>query len=85
MDSDMTLEKGVLQQLKEVMNDVCEKNGLEKDTGRCIDYDLLNFLLYLSASDGNVSWDEVEFISEFVDLNITPQAAINYRSIVNLN
>lgn len=47
MDSDMTLEKGVLQQLKEVMNDVCEKNGLEKDTGRCIDYDLLNFLLYL--------------------------------------
>lgn len=78
MDSDMTLEKGVLQQLKEVMNDVCEKNGLEKDTGRCIDYDLLNFLLYLSASDGNVSWDEVEFISEFVDLNITPQAAINY-------
>lgn len=38
-------------------------------------FDILNFMMYLSASDGYVSEKEARFISELFEKNITPEAA----------
>ena len=47
--------------------------GLDADAGEGAKNELAMFMMYLSASDGEIKWDEASWISELCDLNITPQ------------
>ena len=34
--------------------------------------DVVNFILYLSASDGHVTWREADYLSDLMDMRVTP-------------
>lgn len=48
------------------------KNGADIDMRKLMFLDLVKYTMYLSASDGSVSWGEAEYISELTDFKTTP-------------
>lgn len=65
--------------LKELVDNMCEavetlgvKGGLEAGIGNAARLELGMFMMYLSASDGTIEWDEARTISEICNLNLTP-------------
>lgn len=68
--------KGALASLEEMFSSIAEKAGLDaEDSKLLVRMDLLKFMLYLSASDGHVSWDEVDIIGEICGMPSTPDAS----------
>ena len=41
--------------------------------------DVMNFIMYLSASDGHVTWREADYLSDLMDMRVTPD---NMREII---
>ena len=56
------------------MADLHEKMGLDEDfeVSSLLKIDIFCFLAYLAASDNIISWNETRYISELLDLNLTP-------------
>jgi len=56
------------------MADLHEKMDLDEDfeVSSLLKIDIFCFLAYLAASDNIISWNETRYISELLDLNLTP-------------
>ena len=48
--------------------------GLEADVKQGTKIELAMFMMYLAASDGEISWSEASLIGELCDLDLTPQS-----------
>ena len=69
----------VSYELKQLVNSMCDtiemiasKGGLDAGTDQAAKVELGMFMMYLSASDGEISWEEARIISDICDLNISP-------------
>lgn len=70
----------MVERLKELVDNMCiasakvgEMGGLEPEKVKTVArMELGMFMMYLSASDGEISWDEAKLISQICDLNLTP-------------
>ena len=69
------------EEIKEVVDKMCtvlekigKAMGLEEGTGQAARYEIASFMMYLSASDGKIMWEEAKIISEMCDLNLTPES-----------
>lgn len=67
------------RQLKELVDSICDaintlsaNVGLSAETGKVARMEMGMFMMYLSASDGQISWDEARTISEICELNLSP-------------
>lgn len=64
--------------LKELVDEMCNAIDLAaskvgiNDAGGAARMELAMFLMYLSSSDGQISWEEANFISKLCDLNVSP-------------
>lgn len=57
-----------------IMEDFGVDHGLDSGIGDVAKYELASFMMYLSASDGNIRWEEAQVISELCDLSLTPES-----------
>ena len=59
------------------LNDTLDEGslGLARNTNttlrECIQVELLSYLMYLSAADGNIAWQEASFIRDYIEYNLT--------------
>ncbi len=72
-------------ELKELVDNMCDavetlgvQGGLEAGIGNAARMELGMFMMYLSASDGTIEWDEAKVISEMCNLNLTPSELGNF-------
>ncbi|MCD8190081.1 MAG: hypothetical protein LUD78_07660 [Clostridiales bacterium] len=66
--------KTIIDKMAEMMDSVGKAVGVKEGTGKAFKGELAMFLMYLSASDGEIKWDEASVISDLCDLNLTPQS-----------
>jgi hypothetical protein len=66
-----------LKHLVDVMCGIMESfgkdHGLDSGVGDAAKFELASFMMYLSASDGTIRWEEASVISELCDLALTPE------------
>lgn len=55
-----------------ILEEIAVRAGLDEGSGEALRADLGKYMMYLSASDGNISWDEVRDICYICNLNISP-------------
>ncbi len=67
------------RQLKEIVDKTCDMielvgthGGLDEGIGEASKIEIGMFMMYLSASDGTIQWDEASIISDICDLNLSP-------------
>lgn len=67
------------RQLKELVDNLCDaidtlgaNTSLPDGTGKAARMEMGMFMMYLSASDGQISWDEAKIISDICELNLSP-------------
>ncbi len=69
--------KKLIDSMAEVVRRIGVETGLQKSSDAGLDkiakFELAQFLMYLSASDGKISWSEAKMISDLCDLELTPQ------------
>lgn len=70
--------KSVVDQMCEAIETLGEQGGLDSGAGQAARYELGSFMMYLSASDGQISWEEAEIISDICELNLTPNTMGNF-------
>lgn len=70
--------KRLIKATCEFMNTVGSIVDLDADAGEGLKNELAMFLMYLSASDGEISWEEASSIGELCDINLTPQKMSNF-------
>lgn len=46
----------------------------ESDMRDAVKFELASFAMYLSCSDGEITWEEAQYISDMLDLNLTSQS-----------
>lgn len=44
-----------------------------QDPEKLVKSELAAYMMYLSASDGKITWNEANIISEYIDVSVTPQ------------
>lgn len=66
--------KAMLTQIDELVSNVLQKGGHDTQGVEIVKVGLSQFLMYLSASDGKIEWSEADNISQYLGLNITPEA-----------
>lgn len=62
------------EKLGELVDNVFQKAGADAHDGQVAKFELAQFMMYLSASDGKIEWSEVNNISQYLGLNLTPEA-----------
>ena len=65
--------KMLVNSMANVVRTVGEIAGLDVDAGEGAKSEIAMFMMYLSASDGEIKWEEASWISEICDLNLNPQ------------
>lgn len=67
------------EQLRDLTNGMCKavddfaaRAGLGQDVGQAAKGEMIMFLMYLAASDGTISWDEVRYIGDICGFSGTP-------------
>jgi hypothetical protein len=85
----------VSNELKMLVDSMCkllvsigELIGLSDDIAAAARMELGQFMMYLSASDGKIAWEEAEMISEICELNLTPNEVANFireKTFIRLN
>lgn len=68
-------EKEVLNNMSKLCDAIADKVELDLGDGsmsHALTINAFNFLAYLAASDGMLSWNECRYISDLFDMNITP-------------
>lgn len=72
--------KNLINSLVKVMHTVGEIAGFDdpSDAANGVKVEIAMFLMYLSASDGEIKWEEASTISELCDLNLTPQSLSDF-------
>ena len=67
------------RQLKELVDNMCDavesvgvQGGLESGVGNASRIEIGMFMMYLSASDGTIEWEEANIISNICNLNLSP-------------
>ena len=68
--------KNMINQMYELSDTLDEGPlGLEQTTSttlkNCIQVELLSYLMYLSAADGKIAWQESAFIRDYMEYNLT--------------
>ena len=66
--------KVIVYKMCNVLEKIGQGMGLEVGTGQAARYEIASFMMYLSASDGKILWEEAKIISEMCDLNLTPES-----------
>lgn len=73
------------RQLKELVDTMCSAidqiasmTSLPDGTGKAARMEMGMFMMYLSASDGTIEWDEARTISDICELNLTPNELGKY-------
>ena len=64
--------KELVDSMASAIDAVAAQMDLEPGVGDNAKFQLGMFLMYLSASDGEISWDEADVISRLCDLDVTP-------------
>ena len=72
-------------ELKELVDNMCDiveqvgtQGGLNEGVGNAARMELGMFMMYLSASDGTIEWEEADFISEMCNLNLNPNNVADF-------
>lgn len=69
--------KKLINSMAEIIRKIGVETGLQKNSDTSLDkiakFELAQFLMYLSASDGEIQWNEAKMISDLCDLSLTPQ------------
>ena len=55
-----------------------DKNNVANDMVDVINYDLANFAMYLSCSDGEIQWSEAVVLEEQCGISLTPEEIRNH-------
>ena len=78
-------------ELKIIVDEMCEAidkigglTGLTEDLGTIARVEMGLFMMYLSASDGMVSWEEAKLISDTCGLNLTVESLAEFIDENNL-
>lgn len=66
--------KAVLNQIDDLLSDIFKKTGNDLGDTKIARLNLAQFMMYLSASDGKIEWSEVDNISKYLDVDLTPEA-----------
>ncbi|MDD6685880.1 MAG: hypothetical protein PUE47_08900 [Lachnospiraceae bacterium] len=66
--------KMLAEKFGELVDDVFQNAGADAHDGQVAKFELAQFMMYLSASDGKIEWSEVNNISQYLGLNLTPEA-----------
>ncbi|SCI49161.1 Uncharacterised protein [uncultured Blautia sp.] len=73
------LNSEVITKLKGLINATCDalenlgsKVGLDSGVGTAAKMEIAMYMMYLSASDGEIKWEEAKAISNLCDLSLTP-------------
>ena len=70
--------KNLINTMAEAVENAGSTMGLDDGAGNAARYELAMFMMYLSASDGEIQWSEASLISDLCDLNLTPQTLSNF-------
>ncbi len=65
--------KESIDMMAKLVEQIGVAEGYDPGIGHGVKIELAKFLMYLSASDGEIMWPEASLISELCDLNLTPQ------------
>lgn len=65
--------KNLVNSLVNTMETIGSVAGIDASAGNAAKMDLLQFMMYLSASDGEIQWSEASMMSDLIGLNLTPQ------------
>ena len=80
-ETDMTTKyelKELIDSMAEAVESAGSAMGLDGSAGNAAKFELAMFMMYLSASDGEIQWSEASTISDLCDLNLTPQSLSNF-------
>lgn len=70
--------KDLISTTVEVMDKAGDLVGMEASAGKAALANLVNYLMYLSSSDGQIKPEEVRFISEVADAQIPAERMVEY-------
>lgn len=65
--------KSLVDQVADLFNDASDTLGLPEDSGNAVRMELAMFMMYLSASDGEIKWEEADIINNLCNVSLTPQ------------
>lgn len=69
--------KKLIETMAKTFDDFGNSAGLE-GVGDVTKLDLIKFMMYLSASDGEIKWEEANFISDVSGFNLNSQVIANF-------
>ena len=65
--------KHVIEQMATTVETAASTLGVNEGAGNAAKFEIAKFMMYLSASDGEIQWSEASMISDLCGLNLTPQ------------
>ena len=65
--------KHLIGKMAETVEHAASTLGVKEGAGNAAKFEIATFMMYLSASDGEIQWSEASMISDLCDLNLTPQ------------
>lgn len=68
--------KLMVDKLSDLIDTILEKGGadISEIRGKALKIDLARYMMYLSASDGKIEWSEANNISQYLEMNLPPEA-----------
>lgn len=64
--------KNLLDLTTQMFDSLASAVGLEGDVGKVARFEVGKFMMYLSASDGEIKWSEASAISTLCEMNLSP-------------
>lgn len=65
--------KKLIDSLASAVDNIGSLVGVEEVSGKAVKLEMAMFMMYLSASDGEIGWSEASMISDLCEVNLTPQ------------
>lgn len=66
--------KTLLAKVDELVSNILQNSGHDTQNVEIAKMGVVQFMMYLSASDGKIEWSEADNISQYLGLSITPEA-----------
>lgn len=66
--------KTLLAKVDELVSNILQNSGHDTKNVEIAKMGVVQFMMYLSASDGKIEWSEADNISQYLGLSITPEA-----------
>ena len=73
-DEDIKKLQNLIEKIGDALENACEKFGIENETdlSQAAMLDVVQYLMFLGASDNEITWQETDLISRICGINFTP-------------